>query len=67
MKLISQVRRKVQKGLSAEEIAEVLEEPVDVILSVFQTIEANPQSPDEEICTSVSTKAAETPSHKGAR
>ncbi len=47
--LIAQVRRKLRKGISAEDAAEMLEEDENRIKEIYGLIEKNPQFEDHEI------------------
>lgn len=47
--LISQVHKKYEKGLSAEEIAEIFEEDLNLVGEICQALQAHPESTDEDI------------------
>ena len=49
VKLISQIRKKQQKGLSVAEIAEILEEEPELVSKIYQTIQGHMESTDEEV------------------
>ena len=49
LKLISQVRRKIQKNMSASEIADQLEEKPELIERICKAIEVNQAAADEAI------------------
>lgn len=49
LKLITQVRKKYDKGISPAEIAEVLEEDAETIQSIYQAIENNPDKTTEDL------------------
>ena len=49
LKLISQIRKKQQKGLSVAEIAEILEEEPELVSKIYQTIQGHMESTDEEV------------------
>lgn len=48
-KLISQVRKKKEKGLDAKEIADMLEEDEQFIRRILEIILSNPAMEDEDI------------------
>ncbi|MEG0687343.1 MAG: Rpn family recombination-promoting nuclease/putative transposase [Hungatella sp.] len=48
-KLISQIRKKQKKGLSAELIANALEEDIELIAPILSAIQNHPDEDDEEI------------------
>ena len=50
VKLISQIRKKHQKGLSASEIAEILEEDPEQVHKIYQIIQEHDKYTDEEVC-----------------
>ena len=52
-KLISQVRRKVSKNISAEEIADMLEEDIDLIARIYNALKNHPDWNDEKIYESL--------------
>jgi hypothetical protein len=49
LKLISQIRRKMAKKLSADEIADMLETEVDEIRGFMELIKNHPEAKDEQI------------------
>lgn len=49
LKLIQQVRKKIQKHMNAEEIAEIFEEDIEEVTLIYNTIIANPDLSDEDI------------------
>ena len=49
LKLISQVVKKVKKGLTAEEIADIFEEEMDLIQQIYNVVEENPDFTTKEI------------------
>jgi hypothetical protein len=49
LKLISQIRRKMAKNLSADEIADMLETEVDEIRGFMELIKNHPEAKDEQI------------------
>ena len=49
MLLIEQTRKKMNKGLDYGQIAEILEEDVDLIKKIYDSIAAHPDYADEEI------------------
>lgn len=50
LKLISQVRKKFQKGLSSEQIAELLEEDSGTVQKIYTELQDHPDLNDKEIC-----------------
>ena len=50
VKLISQIRKKQQKGLSAAETAEILEEEPEQVYKIYQIIQDHAEYTDEEVC-----------------
>lgn len=51
--ILHQVRKKVQKGISAEKTAEMLEEPVDLIEQIYQELISRPDQTDKEILSRI--------------
>ena len=51
MKLVSQVRKKVQKKLSIEDIADMLEEEASVIKPIYDLLQSHADWEDERICS----------------
>ena len=51
VKIISIVHKKFIKGISVRECAELLEEDIRVVDKLYQLLEQNPKTSDEEICT----------------
>lgn len=49
LKLLSQIRKKNQKGCSSAVIADALEEPEDYILSVLNLLHSHPDWTDEQL------------------
>ena len=47
--MISQSRKKISKGNSPEEIAELFEEDLDLIKTITEKIQSHPYMSDEEI------------------
>lgn len=56
IKLISQVRKKMLKELSFDEIADILEEDVSLIERLYELIIQNPEMNDEEIYSELESK-----------
>ncbi|MCI9142852.1 MAG: Rpn family recombination-promoting nuclease/putative transposase [Lachnospiraceae bacterium] len=52
-KVISLVRKKVSKNMSAEEIADILEEDIDLIVHIYNTLKNHPDWNDEKIYESI--------------
>ena len=52
-KVISQVRKKASKNMSTEEIADMLEEDIDLIVRIYNTLENHPDWNDEKIYESL--------------
>ena len=50
LKLVSQVRKKVQKKLSIEEIADMLEEEAAVIKPIYDLLQRHTDWEDERVC-----------------
>ena len=50
LKLISQIRKKQQKGIPSAEIAELLEEDVELVHKIYQIIQEHAEYTDEEVC-----------------
>lgn len=53
IKLISLVRKKMVKGMSSEECAELLEEDIELVKAIYDQIEAYPTMNDEKICKKI--------------
>lgn len=49
LKVISQVRKKLARNVSAKDIAEMLEEELDYIIKIVEAVQDNPQFSDEQI------------------
>lgn len=49
IKLISLIRKKIAKNLTAEECADLLEEKLELIQIIYQLIEAHPDKNDTQI------------------
>ena len=52
-KVISQVRKKISKNMSAEEIADMLEEDIDLIARIYNALKNHPDWNDEKIYESL--------------
>lgn len=50
LKTIHVSKRKLSKGKNLEEIADMLEENIDLIKMIIKEIQNNPQKEDKEIC-----------------
>lgn len=50
IKLTSQIRRKQQKGITVELIAQMLEEDIPLVQRIYQCLTEHPEYTDEEIC-----------------
>lgn len=50
LKLICQIRKKVQKNMSIKETAEMLEEESSAIIPIYELIQKHPDWEDEKIC-----------------
>ena len=50
LKLISLIRKKTQKGVQEEDIAELLEEDISVIHKICEILNRNTGSSDEAVC-----------------
>lgn len=50
IKLTSQIRRKQQKGITVELIAQMLEEDIQLVQRIYQCLTEHPEYTDEEIC-----------------
>jgi hypothetical protein len=48
-KVVSLVRKKKTRGLTPEDIAELLEEPLDYVDEICRLLDANPNLSDDEI------------------
>lgn len=59
LKLISQVRRKVTKGISAEECADMLEEELTTVRHLYDLLKEHPDWDDSMIYTEASKKIRE--------
>ncbi len=55
-KLVALTRKKMEKGMSAEEIAEQLEEETPLVTFICDTMKAHPEWSDDEICRHIFTK-----------
>lgn len=60
LKLFSLTRKKIQKGLLVKEIAEILEEPEQLIRAIVQVMNKYPDGTDEDICGYLITEGADT-------
>lgn len=48
-KLISQIRKKIKKQLSATDCAEMLDEDLNLVIAIYQWIEEDPELDDREL------------------
>lgn len=53
LKLITMVKKKIEKGDSVAKIAEDLVEDIDVIEKIYNIVKKNPEKTREEICDSL--------------
>lgn len=67
LKLISQVRKKMHKGMSMEEIADILEEEETAIAPICALIQDNPDWEDKKICMELANAEQAAKSQKGIK
>lgn len=53
LQIISLVRKKNEKGMSVEEIAELLEVEDEQISNIVEILQSNPRASDEEVAQTI--------------